>query len=146
MITSNIFTKGINQDSHPKFQPEGTYRFALNAVLETELGEMPSISNELGNSLTATDYPSGKTIIGHTPTDNEDIILLLYDPLGDHEIGVFDPLAKSYTSIATGSCLNFSDKYPVNVLFRIRNGCERVIYFTDNYNPYRVANLTDTSE
>lgn len=31
------------------------------------------------------------------------------------------------------------------MLFRIRNGCERVIYLTDNLNPYRVVNLTDTS-
>lgn len=51
MVTSNIMAKGMNQDIHPKFQTEGTYRSALNAVLETELGESPSISNELGNEV-----------------------------------------------------------------------------------------------
>ncbi len=51
MITSNLLMKGMNQDIHPKFQAEGTYRTALNAVLETELGEAPTISNELGNEV-----------------------------------------------------------------------------------------------
>lgn len=27
------------------------------------------------------------------------------------------------------------------MLFRVRNGCERIVYITDNYNPYRVVNL-----
>ena len=26
-------------------------------------------------------------------------------------------------------------------MYRLKNGCERVVYFTDNYNPYRVINL-----
>lgn len=49
MLTSNNFVKGIEQDIHPKRQPEGTYRYALNAVAETREGALPSLSNELGN-------------------------------------------------------------------------------------------------
>lgn len=55
MINSNNFVKGINQDIHPKYQQEGTYRYALNAVLETAQGDQPSISNELGNIYCGTD-------------------------------------------------------------------------------------------
>lgn len=51
-----------------------------------------------------------------------------------------------YTTIVADQRLNFNRDYPINALFRIRNGCERIIYFTDNYNPYRVINITDTSE
>lgn len=143
-MTANQFTKGINQDIHPKFQEEGTYRFALNAVLETEEGEYPSISNELGNVLCET-LPENKVIIGHTLTDNEDIVLALYDPNGNHEVGIFNTLTCTYSSLAIDSCLNFSDKYPVSMLFRIRNGCERVVNITDNHSVYKVLNLTDTS-
>lgn len=144
MLTSNQFTKGINQDINPKFQEEGTYRFALNAVLETELGEYPALSNERGNFFCA-EFPEGKRMIGHALTDNDDVIVALYDPNGQHELGILNTSACVYTSLAIDSCWNFNDKYPVDILFRIRNGCERVVYIRDNYNPYRVVNLTDTS-
>lgn len=149
MQASNNFTKGMSQDLHPKYQPEGTYRFALNGVIETESGGMPSISSEFGTIRCATeDYPSNKIEIGHTLTDNDDIVLFFYDPSEDHfhEIGIYNPNTCGYKSVVIDSRLNFSTQHPINVLFRIRNGCDRVIYFTDNYNHYRVANLTDTSD
>ena len=145
METSNTFAKGINTDVHPKFQPEGSYRFALNAAVETELGEMPSIANELGNEICAINYPSEKVLIGHCLTDNEDIVLFIYDPepvRPEHEIGIYNPVDCTYTTKAKGTCLNFSDKFPINAIFRIRNGCERVINFTDNNEEYRVINLS----
>jgi hypothetical protein len=54
MITTNTLNKGLSQDIHPKFQPEGSYRYALNAVLETNDGNIGAISNELGNTYCAT--------------------------------------------------------------------------------------------
>lgn len=146
MVTSNSFTKGLHTDTLPKFQPEGTYRYALNAVLETRDGELPSVSNEEGNYLCARDFPLTKSVIGSKLMDNDEVVLFLYDPDGDHEIGIFNPNSCLYTSVAIGSCLNFSLDHQINALFRIRNGCERVIYFTDNYNSYRVINLTDTTD
>lgn len=145
MTATNTFQIGMNTDLHPKYQKDGSYRFALNSVLETHQGELPYISTEGSNQLCAEGFPSTKSIIGHVLTDNEEVVLFLYDPSGEHEIGVYNPSRCLYTSVAIDNCLNFSDKYPVNALFRIRNGCERVIYFTDNYNEYRVVNLTDTS-
>ena len=144
----------MNQDIHPKYQPDGTYRFALNAVLETQDGEFPGISNELGNIGSATGYPVNKKVIGHVQADNEEIILFLYDDTAynstsmtgeDHEIGIYNSCTNTYTTVAIGRCLNFSDRFPINALFKIRNGCERVVYFTDFNNKYRVFNLTDTS-
>jgi len=144
MLTSNQFTKGINQDINPKFQEDGSYRFALNAVLETELGEQPAISNELGNILCVT-LPEGKVLNGHALLDNNEVLLALYDPAGEHEIGILNSSSCEYTTLSVDSCWNFSDTHPVDMLFRIRNGCERIVYIRDNYNDYRVINLTDTS-
>lgn len=137
----NNFTKGMNQDVLPKYQEDGTYRFALNAVLETEIGQSPSIANELSNVSCSITTPSGKTIIGSALTDSDDTILFYYDPAGDHEIGLFTPANCTYTRLIHGTCLNFSDKYPINAIVKIRNGCDRVVYFTDNYNKYRVLNI-----
>jgi len=146
--TSNQLTVGINTDIHPKFQQEGSYRFALNAVLETREGDQGTISNELGNTVCAT-LPYFTKIIGHAATENEEIVLALFhkaavNPV--HEIGLYNPLTCSYTSIARSSKFNFSDQHQVNMFVRIRNGCERVLHMTDNYNPYRVANITNTQE
>lgn len=77
------------------------------------------------------------------------MVLFFYDPSPlrpPHEIGVYNTTTCTYTTIVTDPLLNFSLEYPINALFRIRNGCERIIYFTDNYNPYRVINITDTSD
>lgn len=143
MSTSNTFSKGINTDVLPKYQEEGTYRFALNAVLETEEGEMPSVSNEEGNASCSIDFPSTKKIIGSALTDTDETVLFLYDPEGNHEIGVHNPDTCTYETYVTDPCLNFSDQHPVNALVKIREGCNRVVYFTDNYNPYRVVDLDD---
>ena len=146
MLTINNFVKGLNTDILPKHQPEGTYRFAMNAVLETSDGELPGISNELGNLACAENYPQGKIPIGHKLLDNEDVVLALYDPNGDHEIGIFNSSNCTYTTSYQEACLNFDLCYPVNILFKVRNGCERVIYFTDNKNEYRALNLTKPPE
>lgn len=144
MITNNILSKGMNQDIHPKYQPEGTYRMALNAVLESREGDIATLSNELGNIESASGYPSTKKIIGHRLLDDGTTVVFLFDPASsrpDHEIGIFDPHQYSYTTYKKGSCLNFSDAHYINAIYRLKNGCERIVYFTDNYNPYRYINL-----
>jgi len=137
----------MSTDTHPKFQPEGTYRFALNAVAETEEGNLPSISNELGNAQACEGFPEGKQIIGHVLTEDPDVtILFLYDPEGEHEIGYYDSVKEEYNTQAKNACLNFTPTHQVRAIFRLRNGCERVIYYTDNYNRFRVMNLTDNRD
>lgn len=147
-MASNQFFLGMDQDVHPKYIKDGKYRYALNAILETELGEQPSISNEIGNSICAS-LPAGLKINGHALTDNHEIVLFLYDPAPsrpNHQIGIYDPINCSYTPIVIDQLLNFSDQHPVTAFVRIKNGCNRFVYFADNYNNFRVANLTDTSE
>lgn len=138
------FNNGINSDIAPRYQPDGTYRYALNAVLETSNGLLPSISSEVGN-LAFGNLPSGKTIIGHTLTDNEDVILFLYSPDDEHEIGILNSISGNYTTHLIGACLNFSLDHQINAIFRIKRGCDRVVYFTDLNNPYRSIDFSDTS-
>ena len=143
-LASNIPAMGMNQDAHPKFQPQGTYRSALNAVLESVSGDVPSMSNEIGNIEVAEGYPASKKIIGHRLLDDGTTVVFLFDPSTSrpsHEIGFFDPQKKTYTTYKAAECLNFSADHYINPIYRLKNGCERVVYFTDNYNTYRVINL-----
>ena len=41
--------KGMVQDMSPQAQPDGTYRFALNGINNTEDGQQGYLSNEEGN-------------------------------------------------------------------------------------------------
>lgn len=143
MQTTSNFIKGMNQDVHPKYQVEGSYRMALNSVLETSDGELPVISNELGNIKCANDFPESKTIIGHTLLPDNTVVLFLYDPSGIHEIGLYDPSHCSYTTKMKGECLNFSDKHQINAIFRIKNGCDIIVYFASDDNDYRVTNISN---
>lgn len=144
MLTSNNFARGMNQDIHPKYQPDGSYRMALNALLESKEGDLLSITNELGNLQTVTGYPEEKKIIGHRLLDDGTTVLFLFDPdpsRPEHEIGIYNPKTDMYTTYVYGACLNFSEDHYINAIYRLKNGCERIVYFTDNYNSYRVINL-----
>ena len=46
--------KGLHKDSAPYDQPKDTYRFALNAVNETELGDTNFVSNEESNEISTS--------------------------------------------------------------------------------------------
>lgn len=133
------FTAGMVTDVTERSQPQGTYRFALNSILQGREGKLGSLVSEEGNDLNVS-VTSGHTIIGHVLTDTSDIILFTTDDTTS-EIGIFNPDTSTYNVVLSGECLNFSTQYPVNALFRIRKGCERVIYFTDRNNLYRTVNL-----
>lgn len=138
-LTSNTFSRGMNQDIHPKFQPEGTYRMALNAIIESSDGDLSTITNELGNELWAT-LPANKKIIGHKLLNDNTVVLCLYSDTSNHEIGIFDSSKKEYVTVLSGD-FNFSNLHYVNIIYRLKNGCERILYLTDNYNEYRVINI-----
>ena len=146
MLTSNQFIKGMNQDVHPRMQPEGTYRFARNAVLETTNGEWGAISNELGNKVHSSTSLPNKVLIGSVYTENGNAILFFYSSDNQHEIGRYNTASGQYTSLIINECLNFKEEQPVNALYSINNGADEWIYFTDQYNDYRVLNLSNISE
>lgn len=149
MVTTNEFTSGINQDVLPKFQPKGTYRYALNAVQETVDGDQVAISNERGTLQVyiKSNWGYDNIIIGHCTTDNDDIVLFLKGNASHtftlDTIALVNPKTATWELLMSAECLNFSLEHQINCIFKIRNGCERIIYFTDNYNHYRVLNVTD---
>ena len=145
MLSSNVLSRGLNKDYHPKHQPEGTYSFALNAVLETKEGELATLSSEISNKLCSS-LPTGKSLHGHVLTNNNDIIVLVYDPEGNHELGIFNSDSCTYTTLLIIPCLNVDPNYPSSMLFRIRNGCERVVYIRASNFPYSVINLEQLSK
>lgn len=84
------FGKGLYTDSSPQVQPQGTLRFALNCIDETEEGDMLFPSNmesniEAGEFSMAPGYtPIGKVYIGEGET-----VVFLVNEQGDSEIGIY---------------------------------------------------------
>lgn len=142
-------SKGLNTDFSPQVQPEGTYRFALNAVDEAELGDSMFRSNEEGNELSennsVTHLPDGAIPIGKCFIGNGDTVIFLVSKNEAisyiylfNEDGTYTELVNDATSTDK---LNFSVSHQVDCSYRLRRGCERTLYFTDNFNPPRYYNI-----
>ena len=146
----NTVTKGLNLDSPPSGQPEGTYRFALNTVNEDSDGRYGFVINEQGNYECIDLRDDNWKAIGSVYLEDDSAIIFLA-PTDPDFLGFGD--GKGYGRILrvypdchheiyiTSDCLNFRIQNQVQAEYRIRNGCEHVIYFTDDYNPPRVINI-----
>ncbi len=121
---------GIHQDNSLVEHPKDKLRFALNAVPESDSGDQTFVSNEESNETCfdlPTDYiPLGKVYIG----DNETVIFSVKSDNTISEIGIAD-VDCNYTTIVNSADLGFTIENPIDATFRLRRGCERIIYWVD---------------
>lgn len=131
----NKLVGGLNLDSYPTEVQNTEWTFLQNGVLEEDDGDVLKVQTEPGNELiTNTPYP----IIGVRPIGRKQKILFSTDN-SNCEVGLLDN--DVYSTIINDSDLNFKSNRIVKAEFKIKNGCERIIYFYDFYNPDRVINL-----
>lgn len=119
----------MNRDFHPIDQPDGTYRYALNQVNESREGELMRLTSEQGNEKV---FDISNVISTLSIGKNRLIVFSV------NEIGIADG---TYRTIFSDDCLNFSYKYPVRATYRVRNGCDEIVYFTDGNNPVRSIDI-----
>ena len=140
------FNSGLHSDSSLINQPKGSQRFALNTVNETDNGDEFFRSNEESNekciSLKPDFIPIGKCYIG----SNETIIFSVSKDNSISEIGILKNNCQYEVQVndefsSTADKLNFKIEHQIQATFRLRRGCERTIYFTDDYNKPRYYNL-----
>lgn len=145
MKDKNIQTpiKGLNTDSPPINQPEGTYRYALNSINSSKDGKIGMLSKESGN-VPVAQLSDGYIPIGHIYiTDNSIVIFSVNDSENRSEIGIFDKNS-DYTLIVNSGELNFNVRHQIEGEYRLRNG-ERIIYWVDGLNNSRIFNLDKPS-
>ena len=131
--------KGLHRDASPVDQPKGSYTMAWNAVNETSEGDANFLSNENSNSVCTDTLPSGYYTIGSVYlSDNTTAVFSTNNT--NSEIGILDSNC-GYTSKVNTTALGFKTTHPIDAIFRIRRGCERVVYFTDGLNPIRHFNF-----
>ena len=135
--------KGLNKDYNIINQPPETYTFAFNATATTNESKFANLSNEPSNEFIHA-VPLGYTIYGSIFTNDSTIIFSgngVNSEIGELKDDVYETLI---TDVEEDCKLNFNTIIKGRE-FRIRAGCDRTIYWSDNLNPDRYLNLDDTS-
>jgi hypothetical protein len=163
------FIKGMNKDTARIDQIDGTFRDALNAVIDSDKG---AITSEQGNSLVARlkdpNISRFFNVVGQIALPNDDFLMFgAVTQLGINYSGIFYIDVSAQTSRMLYSTnqnsidgdLAFDVEHPITGEFRVSPTGEFITYFTDNkftestepntgikyisqYNPPRVFNVT----
>jgi hypothetical protein len=143
--TIKSFAKGLNLSAPEHLQPDGTYRYALNASFETHNGEIGYLINDLSNE-SCIPLNDNETIVGSCYIGNNEsfVCVQVNNTISfDSIIYIFNHelCTKTVAAQPPSNYLNFSTLHPVQAEFRVRNGCERWVYFVDHYNTDKAINL-----
>lgn len=131
---------GLNKDVHPSEQPKETIRFALNSIKEDTSGNFNNYQSEPSNEL-CYELPLGyKTIGSIYLEDGEKVIFATNNT--ESKIILLDSYCNA-TELVSNTCLGFSTKNTILGEYRVREGCNRIIYFNDGLNPDRFLDLDD---
>ncbi len=152
----NSNNNGLCKDTSYALQPPGTYSFALNAVDTSFEGNKNELSTENSNEIYAQ-LPSKFLILGSLYIGDGETVLFLGDKenkvseigiLSDYNINTsenYKTWINDENSPEKGK-LHFSNLHPIDSVYRVRRGCEKIIYFTDGKNPPRFINLNNKKD
>lgn len=160
---TNIFSKGMVDDPHPKNQPDGTYREARNMIRNPD----GDIQNEGGWDRIDlfTDRAENMLPIGNCQIGPDQVLFWCAGQGMDWEIGIWEK-GSGYRTVLTTlasahpntpgtdgdtyltsvpvSAIPFTSK-PVDSTARVRFDQDRNVYFTSHEVGFRVLNLDDIS-
>lgn len=137
--------KGMSTDNNQEFQPEGTYRYALNAVTESDVGERGAISNEIGNSeCFELDKLDNGVVTGSCLLSNGNNIVFATNN-NISIIGIQYPDC-TFKELIRTDCLQFDRCRMIDAEFKVHNGCNYIIYFTDEVNKYRSIDISNLNK
>jgi len=153
-LTKNTFNAGMNLDADITMQPKGTYREANNVrVTVNEDSTMGTIENVKGNLILIYNQfeESGEKIVGTVSLDS-DLIVFTVDAAGVYSRiyrFVFDgELIDSYSLLwedseygSSEDRLNLSTDYPIKAVSRKETSNIEKIYWIDDNNYLRYANI-----
>lgn len=137
---------GLHMDSSPENQPEGTYRFALNSTIKSSEGDIRTLSTENSNKL-FSNLPHNHIYLGSCYMSKERFaIFSLSSSTKASEIGIFNSSSGRYETYVNDYQLdkkfNFQITHQIDAIYRLRRGCDDVVYFVDHYNNNRYFNFS----
>lgn len=140
-----LYSEGLNKDVTKLDQPKGSWREMYNGVLLSEEGQIFRPSNEKGTLEIIAGFPTGFKVIGGFNL-NQDYITVLVDPVnGYSQVGIIDKNFTYTRKVPTDTDVNdelgFVIEHQVDCEAKKLFTGERILYFTDNYNPFGFVNL-----
>ena len=138
-VTTNTFTKGMNKDITPSFEPNNSWYHAINAANNSTDGDLGVIGNEPAN-LQCGVIPY--TVIGAIHRYGDEWIVYSTDDVSS-EIGRFDDSECKYEVIVNDPCLNFKKKFLITGAAKENFDCTWQVYWDDGNNPSRSLNIDD---
>lgn len=155
----NFLLGGMDLDSNPQMAKENHTGRVLNFTCISKEGNIYSISNEDGNVLIdKITFPSGFKVIGYSILNNEIIVILVngtFSQIGIISENDFDlhPDYGYYHPVApvdelgnvpvNNSEFGFSLEHPVVCESRKLIDGSKILYYTDNFNPFGRVDLTN---
>ena len=151
------YIKGLNKDTAPIDQPEGSYRYAKNILSNETAG---ALSNEPGNKSVSDDIAVGHRVIGSIEVTDDTVVLFTTNNVSNHHIYVYTAstnavnlILRTEPAINPNSFLNpggsdadfdlkFSWEYPIEGTYKFDPDGNLIVYWTDNNNPPRSLNVT----
>jgi hypothetical protein len=129
-------------------QPQGTHRFVLNAVNETDEGDSGNRITEESNA-PCYPIPTGFIPTGSIYISDEKTIQFFASSIGNSIIAVLDRecnLDIVFNDSLQVNKLGLSVAHQVQGIFRLRLGCEICIYFTDDNTKMKYFNVSKPAE
>ena len=126
---------GLNQDA----------AYEANCIRK-ESGEYGVITNALGNEVVVVALPAGTNMVIGSCEDKEDqaVIYFLYNSNDDHCIIRYKAVSEEVEFLLEDEAvLNFSTDYKIFNPQVVGSGDEKLLFWTDNYNPPRKLNVEE---
>lgn len=123
----------LDTDSSLVGQPQGTTRFALNAVNESDEGDIFYRSNEESN-YECYEFPKGFVPIGDVYIGNGNTMIFLASEEGNSIIGIADKSCNFSIEVDDSNQndkLGFKITSQIEASYRLRRGCETTVYWVD---------------
>ena len=142
----NKLTKGLVLDTFHTDVDNTVATYALNAQLEDQEGNHFHYGSEVGTTF-IKDIPDKHVVIGHINMERNETVLFTTDGTNS-TIGVLsrnDDMSYHYEIKVDDSKqtkkLGFKKEGYVRGVYRLLNGCDKVIYFVDGINKDRRINI-----
>lgn len=142
--TTNSLQVGLYTESTRLKAPDGTYSYALNALMGSKEGDAATLTNENSNTECVL-LPDGTTLIGAVLLADGREVLFSTDNEMSY-IHLHDTRNCTINLIIRSACLGFKTYRQINALTRIIKSCENVIYFTDKVTSYKSLNINDLDQ
>lgn len=138
--------KGLYLNGLPSEQPDGTYRFALNSVLNSEMGGHRNLSNEPSIDFSAV-LPPNFNMLGNKYVGDNTIIIIGIDTVSKKEfISLLHLENDSLVTLVETKVLKLDVRHELKIVYRKLANGEKIIYWVDGKNGGRCFNLTEVQD